>query len=48
MALSIMQVGKESLGEYSEVPIAFEVKSVLRTERARGGLGGPDPHRGAG
>ena len=40
MALSIVEAGKESLGEYSEVPIAFEVKSVLRTERARRGLGG--------
>lgn len=40
MAFSIAEVGKESLGEYSKVPIAFEVKSVLEVDRVQGGLGG--------
>lgn len=40
MAFSIAEVGEESLGEYSRIPIAFEVKSVLQVDRARGGLEG--------
>jgi hypothetical protein len=40
MAFSIVEVAKESLAEYSKVPIAFEVKSVLEIDLARGGLGG--------
>jgi GNAT superfamily N-acetyltransferase len=40
MALRIAEVGREGLAEYSRVPIAFEVQSVLEVERARGGLGG--------
>lgn len=40
MSISIVQVGPEDLAEYSRVPIAFKVESVLRAERADGGLGG--------
>ncbi len=40
MALSIIEVGRQGLREYSSVSIAFEVKTVLRVERVRGGMGG--------
>lgn len=40
MAFSIVEVGRDGLREYSRVPIAFEVTSVLRIERRDGGLGG--------
>jgi GNAT superfamily N-acetyltransferase len=38
--VEIEQVGSEALGQYAEIPIAFEVKSVLRVEPLDGGLGG--------
>lgn len=40
MRVRIEDVGRKGLGEYSTVPIAFEVRSVLEVEPVRGGLGG--------
>ncbi|MCI0440727.1 MAG: GNAT family N-acetyltransferase [Chloroflexi bacterium] len=38
--MRIKEVGVESLHRYAEIPIAFDVESVLRIELMDGGLGG--------
>lgn len=40
MPVKIEEVGGEALGQYAQIPIAFEVKSVLRVEPLNGGIGG--------
>ena len=40
MAIVVRQVGAEALARYARVPIAFEVRTMLRVEPAQGGLGG--------
>ena len=38
--MDIQEIGIDSLPEYAQVPIAFEVSSILRVDRIDGGLGG--------
>jgi len=40
MPLRIEQVDEKALGEYAAVPIAFQVRSILRVERVNCGMGG--------
>jgi GNAT superfamily N-acetyltransferase len=40
MPFTIVEVGTESLREYSTVPIAFEVQTMFRVDPIDGGLGG--------
>lgn len=40
MTVEIQEIGIDSLPEYAQIPIAFEVRSILRVDRVDGGLGG--------
>lgn len=40
MAVTIQEIGVEDLARYAEVPIVFEVRSVLQIDLIDGGLGG--------
>ena len=40
MALFLVEPGPDALRRYAQIPIAFEVKSLLRIEPIDGGLGG--------
>jgi GNAT superfamily N-acetyltransferase len=40
LGLVIEEIGPDRLCEYAEIPIAFEVKSILKVELIDGGLGG--------
>ncbi len=40
MAVEIVEVGADRLLQYAEIPIAFEVESVLHVEDINSGLGG--------
>ena len=44
MAVEIHDIGVDLLRRYAEIPIAFEVKSVLRADPIDGGLGGIELH----
>ena len=44
MEIDIRLVNAESLPEYSNIPISFEVKSQLRIELLNGGLDGISLH----
>lgn len=47
MAVEIREVGLEALARYAQIPIAFEVTSVLRADAVDGGLGGIRLHEEA-
>ena len=44
MAVKIEEIGADNLLRYKEIPIAFEVKSVIQVDLIEGGLGGIKLH----
>jgi GNAT superfamily N-acetyltransferase len=40
LALEVVEVGPDRLGDYAGVPIAFQVESILKIDLVDGGLGG--------
>ncbi len=40
MTVEIAEVGADDMGRFGDIPITFEVESVLRVDQPQGDLGG--------